>query len=162
MELWSAWSASVQALRPACTRRATFEWMRIVLAGLCIRAEYAGVTSLVRALALKPHTYLRLLHLFHSEALRLSALTALWVHFCLARFTPFRVGDAIVCLADGLKAPKEGKKMPAVKKLHQESANNSKPEFIDGHSVQAFSLLVRTVGGGVTSIPRSPHASTRA
>lgn len=153
MDLWSAWSVWVQALRPACARQATFEWMRIVLAGLCIRADRAGVTSLVRALALRPGAYLRLLHLFHSEALRLPQLTALWVRLCLERFAPFQVGDAIVCLADGIKVPKEGKKMPGVKKLHQESSNNSKPEFIDGHSLQAFSLLVRTVGGLVTSIP---------
>jgi len=153
MELWGAWDAWVQRLRPACTRRATFEWMRIVLAGLCVRADRAGVTSLVRALALQPRSYLRLLHLFHSEALRLPVLTALWVRFCLEHCSPFQVGDAIVCLADGIKVPKEGKKMPAVKKLHQESTNNSKPEFIDGHSLQAFSLLVRTVGGFVTSVP---------
>lgn len=153
MDLWSAWSVCVQALRPACARQATFEWMRIVLAGLCIRADRAGVTSLVRALALRPRAYLRLLHLFHSEALHLPQLTALWVRLCLERFAPFQVGDAIVCLADGIKVPKEGKKMPAVKKLHQESSNNSKPKFIDGHSLQAFSLLVRTGGGLVTSIP---------
>jgi hypothetical protein len=153
MELWCAWDAWVQTLRPACTRQATFEWMRLVLAGLCVRADRAGVSSLVRALALQPRTYLRLLHLFHSEALQIPRLTALWARFCLDRFPPLQVGDAIVCLADGIKVPKEGKKMPAVKKLHQESANNSKPEFIDGHSLQALSLLVRSAGGGVTSVP---------
>ncbi|MGB6853615.1 MAG: transposase [Thermoanaerobaculia bacterium] len=153
MELWMAWSTWVQTLRPACARTATFEWMRVILAGLCIRADHAGVTSVVRALALQPRTYLRLLHLFHSEALHLPTLTACWVRFCLDRFSPYQVGDAIVCLADGIKIPKEGKKMPAVKKLHQESTNNSKPEFIHGHSFQALSLLVRTVGGSVTSIP---------
>jgi hypothetical protein len=63
------------------------------------------------------------------------------------------VGEALVCLADGLKVPKEGRKMPAVKKLHQESTNNSKPEFIDGHSFQALSLLVQAADGHVTSIP---------
>ncbi|MGH7418358.1 MAG: transposase, partial [Candidatus Rokuibacteriota bacterium] len=153
MELWMAWNAGVEALRPACARRATFEWMRIVLMGLCARADLAGVTSLVRALALRPDRYLRLLHVLHSEALRLGPLTALWVRFCRARFTPVEVGGAWVCLADGLKVPKEGQKMPAVKKLHQESSNNSKPEFIDGHSFQALALLVRSAGGLVSSIP---------
>jgi len=43
--------------------------------------------------------------------------------------------------------------MPAVKKLHQQSTNNSKPSFIDGHSFQALALLVRSAGGLVTSIP---------
>jgi len=91
MELWSAWNACVETLRPACTRRVTFEWMRIVLMGLCVRADLLGVTSLVRALALRPdRSYLRLLGLLHSEALRLGPLTALWIRFCRARFTRYR------------------------------------------------------------------------
>jgi len=112
MELWLAWNACVETLRPACTRQATFAWMRIVLMGLCVRADLLGVTSLVRALALRPDRYLRLLHVLHSEALRLGPLTALWVRFCRARFAPVQVGDALVCLADGLKIPKEGRRMP--------------------------------------------------
>jgi hypothetical protein len=153
MELWMAWNACVQALRPACTRQATFAWMRIVLMGLCVRADLAGVTSLVRALALRPDRYLRLLGLLHSEALRLGALTALWIRLCRARFPALEVGGAWVCRADGLKVPKEGRKMPAVKRLHQESTNNSKPAFIDGHSFQALALLVRGARGLVTSVP---------
>jgi hypothetical protein len=120
--------------------------------GLCVRADLVGVTSFVRALALRPDCYLRLLHLIHSEALRLGTLTALWVRLCRARFTPVRVGEALVCLADGLRVPKEGQKMPAVKKLHQ-SSSNSKPALIDGHSFQAVSLLVRVPDGGVVSVP---------
>jgi hypothetical protein len=38
--------------------------------------------------------------------------------------------------------PKEGKKMPGVKSLHQESDSNNKAEFIMGHSCQVVSLLV--------------------
>jgi hypothetical protein len=153
MELWTAWNTCVQGLRPACARTTTFEWMRIVLIGLCVRTDRAGVTSLVRALALQPRFYLRLLHLLHSDALRLGPLTARWVRLCQAHFTPLQVGDALVCLADGLKVPKEGRKMPAVKKLHQPSANNSKPPFIDGHSFQALALLVRSADEHVHSVP---------
>jgi hypothetical protein len=153
MELWTLWCACVQALRPACTRQATFQWMRAALMGLCVRADRAGVTSLVRALALEPKQYLRLLHLFHSEALSLERLTALWVRFCQRHLAPLAVGGARVVLADGLKVPKEGRKMPAVKKLHQESTNNSKPEWIWGHSFQALAQLVRTPDGRVTPVP---------
>ena len=35
----------VQALRGACARRRTFGWMMVVLAGLSIRADLAGVNS---------------------------------------------------------------------------------------------------------------------
>jgi hypothetical protein len=74
------------------------------------------------------------------------------VHFCRARFIPVEIASAWACLTDGLKMPKEGQKIPAVKELHRESTNDSKPEFIDGHSFQALALLVRTAGGFVTSV----------
>jgi hypothetical protein len=43
--------------------------------------------------------------------------------------------------------------MPAVKLLHQESQNNTKPEYIMGHSFQAISLLVHCAGGQVAAVP---------
>jgi hypothetical protein len=43
--------------------------------------------------------------------------------------------------------------MPAVKRLHQQSASNSKPEYIMGHSFQAVSLLVQGLAGDVAAVP---------
>lgn len=107
----------------------------------------------MRVLNLRPQAYHRLLHLFHSKALDLDALTSCWVRLCLVLFRPFLVQDRLVVLADGIKAPKEGQRMPAVKSLHQESGNNTKPEHIMGHSLQALSLLVHSAGGQVAAIP---------
>ena len=70
------------------------------------------------------------LHLFHSSALSLVRLTDVWSRIVLKLFTPVRVGDSLVCLADGIKVGKEGKKMPAVKKLHQSSGSNTKAPYI--------------------------------
>lgn len=142
MQLWAQWWWCVQALRPACARWRTFVGMVLVLVGLSVRSDLAGVSSFVRAAGLHPKVYRRLLHVFHSDGLDLNTLTKLWCALALKLFAPVRVNGRIVCLADGLKAPKEGKKMPGVKKLHQESQNNSKPEYIMGHSFQAISLLV--------------------
>jgi len=47
-----------------------------------------------------------------------------------------------VLLADRLKVSKSGHKMPAVKRLHQVSDSNTKPEYIREHSIQAVSLRV--------------------
>jgi hypothetical protein len=127
--------------------------MCLALAGLSIRSELAGVTSFVRALWLRPGTYRRLLHLFHTPALDLDRLSRLWIRLALALFRPVSLGGRIVFLADGLKVPKEGRKMPAVKKLHQESADNSKPEFIFGHSFQAVSLLAKGALGQPFAVP---------
>ena len=153
MLLWIQWLQAVRCLRPACTRSLTFLWMTLVLIGFCCRADNLGVTSFVRVLNLRPEAYHRLLHLFHSKALNLDILTRCWVRLCLVLFRPFLLGQRLVCIADGIKAPKEGKCMPAVKLLHQESQNNTKPEYIMGHSLQAISLLVYSGAGQVAAIP---------
>ena len=153
MKLWTQWLQAVWALRPACTRARTFVWMSLVLVGLCCRADNAGVTSFVRVLNFADQAYHRFLHLFHSTSLNLDVLTSCWVRLCLVLFHPFEVNSRLVCLADGIKAPKEGRRMPGVKLLHQSSASNTKPEYIMGHSLQAISLLVHSGGGQVAAVP---------
>lgn len=145
MELWLVWWQQVRQLRPAFKRTRTFLWFALALAATCVRSDLFGVTSLVRALGLQPHCYDRLLDCFHSRALQLDTLTRLWVCLTLTTLKPFlyTVQGRIVLVADGIKAAKTGRKMPAVKKLHQESNNNSKPQFIFGHSCQAVALIVR-------------------
>jgi hypothetical protein len=61
---------------------------------------------------------------------------------CCCSQGPVRVNSRLVLVGDGVKIPKRGKKMPAVKLLHQQSESNTKPEYIMGHSLQAVSLLV--------------------
>jgi hypothetical protein len=145
MELWLEWWSLVCQLRPAFSRTRSFMWFVVALAGMSVRAELLGVTSIVRALGLKSLCYDRLLDLFHSRAVKLDCLTRLWVGLVLAILKPFVyvVCGRAVLVADGIKTAKSGLKMPAVKKLHQESDNNSKPAFIFGHSCQAVSLVVR-------------------
>jgi hypothetical protein len=114
MRLWQKWFQCVQALRPACARHCTFVWRSLVLAGLSIRADLAGVSSFVRALGLKGSCYRRLLYVCHTPGLQLEVLSASWVRLVLKLFTPLRLGGRVVMIGDGLKVGKEGKKMPAV------------------------------------------------
>ena len=146
--LWLAWLRAVQSLRPACARSTTFLWLVVVLAALCLRPDLAGVTSLVRALGLSEASYYCLLHFFHSPALNLDRLTQLWQQTVqgLFRRQMVRVNGRPVVLVDGLKRPKEGRKMPGVKSLHQESRCNAKASFIMGHSLQAVAFLVQAAG----------------
>lgn len=153
MSLWNHWLSAVQELRPACSRTRTFLWMLLALVGLCSRTDNAGVTSFVRVLNFSAQAYHRFLHLFHSDALDVDVLTSCWARLCLKLFRPFEVGQRLVLLADGIKAPKEGKRMPGVKMLHQQSASNTKPEYIMGHSLQAISLLVHSAAGQVAAVP---------
>jgi hypothetical protein len=153
MKLWHEWFRCAQALRGACRRSRTFLWMLVALLGFSSRTELLGVTSFVRSAWLKSRAYRSLLWLFHTKALDLQLLTTLWINLALTMFRPVRIGGRIVVLADGLKVPKEGRKMPAVKKLFQQSENNSKPTFIWGHSFETIGLLAQGTLGQLFCVP---------
>src|SRR5262245_15299258 len=141
--LWAIWWNAILLLRPAFSRLRTFMWFVTAVAGLTVRLELLGVTSIVRALNLRPRLYTKLLAHFHSSGIKLDRLSALWAQTVLQLFpSPVRVNGRLVLVGDGIKAPKRCKKMPAVKLLHQQSESNTKPEYIMGHSMQAVGLLV--------------------
>jgi hypothetical protein len=111
--------------------------------GMTVRTDLAGVSSFIRALHLQEYCYDRILDFMHSTALNLDRLTQLWVTFVLRTFSQIlHVNGRLILVADGIKISKEGRKMPAVKSLHQESNNNSKAEYIMGHSCSAIGILV--------------------
>ncbi len=140
--IWMQWWSVVVPLRAACSRERSFMWLVIALAGFCVRGDMLGVSSTVRSLGLAPRCYDRLLDFFHSPAVDIEHLTQLWARQVLKLFPVYRFAGRPVLLGDGIKIPKSGRKMPAVKQLHQESDNNTKPEYIMGHSVQVISILV--------------------
>jgi len=144
--LWNHWWYLVCDLRSACARTRTFLWMALCLVGMTTRKDLLGVTSIVRALGLEPACYDRLLDLFHSSALDLTKLTHAWCALVF-RAHPgiLRVNGRPVLVADGIKVAKAGRKMPGVKKLHQESDSNNKPEYIFGHSCQAVAVLTQAM-----------------
>ena len=153
MSLWILWWNAIRSLRPAFTRLQTFLWFATAVAGFTVRTEQLGVTSIVRALNLDPRRYNALRDYFHSSAVKLDQLTALWTSLVL-RLLPqaLRVNGRYVLVGDGIKIPKCGRKMPAVKLLHQQSASNTKPDYITGHSLQAVSLLVQAASS-VFAVP---------
>jgi hypothetical protein len=133
LSLWGSWWNAIELLRPAFSRLSTFLWFATIVAGMTVRADMLGVTSIVRALNLRPALYHRLLAHFHSTGVKLDRLAALWAAVVLRLFpTALRVNGRLILIGDGIKCPKRGKKMPAVKLLHQQSDANTKPEYIMG------------------------------
>lgn len=153
MRIWNEWFRCAGTLREACSRSTTFAWLLLVLAAMAVRPDLLGVSSFVRGAWLKESCYHLLLHLFHSPALCLSKLVESWVRLVFKIFKPVKVLGYTVMVADGLKMGKEGKKMPGVKKLHQESASNAKATYIMGHHFQVISLLVTNVLGEFFAVP---------
>src|SRR5271168_2774796 len=70
LSLWGIWWNAILLLRPAFSRLRTFMWFVTAVAGLTVRVELLGVTSIVRALNLRPGLYTKLLDHFHSSGVK--------------------------------------------------------------------------------------------
>jgi hypothetical protein len=144
MELWNTWLALVNQLEACCSRKQTFFWLVTILIGFTIKFDFLGVTSIARGVGLLPNFYTCMLHFFNSTAVNLEKLQLCWINLILSQFSSLvRINDKHVIIGDGIKVGKEGKKMPAVKWLHQDSESNSKAEYIMGHSIQAIGILAK-------------------
>jgi len=85
-----------------------------------------------------------MLHLFNSRAVNLKILQQSWVNLVFSEFSGIiQINGRGIIIGDGIKVGKEGKKMPAVKLLHQDSESNSKAEYIMGHSLQVIAVLAK-------------------
>lgn len=132
----------VEQFRPVFRREATFSWFVIVFFSLMLRMDMAGVTSIVRCMGLVPGEYLNVLNFFHSSAFSVTTLCEAWFNIAHQIATPISLNGTPLYLVDGIKVGKAGRKMPGVKLLHQESDNNTKPEYIMGHYWGAISWVV--------------------
>lgn len=151
--LWYEWFLIVSQLRSACAHYSTFIWLTLSLVGMSIRTEQLGVTSFIRASFVKSTHYGSFLNFFNGKGLKLEKLVTIWIAIVMKIFHIAHIGDYPVLLADGIKIPKEGKKMPAVKSLYQDSDNNSKAEYIMGHSFQVISALVCSISNQHYAVP---------
>ena len=130
-------------MRPAFSRQATYGWFVIVFVGFMVRTDTLGVSSIVRALMLAPESYTCLLHFFHSTAWTVEGLMTVWWEWLAARDVAYRLGSRLVLVGDHTKAPKDGRKMPAVTTLHQDSETSAKPTFFRGHHWGCIGMLVQ-------------------
>jgi len=136
----------LRALRPAFTREATFAWFVVAFAGVVTRQDLYGVSSMVRALGLAPVYYPALLHFFHSTAWTAARLYRQWEDWLIRQPVVESAAGRAVLLGDHTKQPKDGRRMPGVTTLHQDSETSSKPSFFRGHHWGCLSLLGQAHG----------------
>ena len=146
MELYERLEQIMIKLRPAFSRQATFEWFFLLLWGVLLSTQPPAITSYLNALGLGEGYYAQALHWFHSSAFSIDNLCYRWG--CWLREHPHarRLKGQPVYVGDGVKVGKEGRKMPGVKGLHQESEDVSKPKWIRGHYFSALALLLGARG----------------
>lgn len=154
-------SGKLAAFRSCFSRNAAYQWFVIVVMGLLTRGDFLGVTSIINALGLYDGCYECLLHFFRSASYCRQHILSAWLGIVRKDDHLFRFNGRVLLLGDGTKQHKEGRRMPAVKKLHQESEDTSKPAYIWGHmfggigavltdSVQYFCVpLIFTIQDGL-------------
>jgi hypothetical protein len=132
------------SLRPAFSREAAFEWFVIMVWGILLCNRSPAITSYLNAVGLSEYYYDHALHWFHAKSWSAKTLSLRWHQWLISHENVNRFKGQPVYIGDGIKVPKEGRKMPLVKKLHQESNNVNKPEWIRGHYFGGISLLFQS------------------
>ncbi len=123
------------------SRKASFGWFVTITLGLMLRSDKLGITSVIRDLALCPGCYGSMIHFFRSSSWSLENLRLRWFS-AVKEYSPlYQEGGFHVLVGDGVKQSKEGRRMPGVKKLFQESENSAKPEYIHGHMFGGLGIL---------------------
>ena len=141
MELYQRIEQIIVKLRPAFSRETPFEWFVLLLWGVLLTTQPPAVTSYLNALGLSEGYYHQALHWFHSSAFSIDDLCDRWGRWLRTHPNTHRLKGQPVYVGDGIKVGKEGRKMPGVKRLHQESENVSKPKWLRGHYFSALGLL---------------------
>lgn len=152
MELYERLEQIIVKLRPVFSREATFEWFVLLLWGVLLNTQEPTVTSYLNALGMSEGYYHQVLHWFHSSAFYIDDLCYVWGRWLSEHERCHRLNGQRVYVGDGLKVGKEGRKMPGVKRLHQESADVNKPEWIRGHYFSALNLLCGA-GNALFAVP---------
>ena len=142
----------LRALRPAFNYEPTYVWFVLLMWGVLISNQPPAITSYLNALGLPERFYPQALHWFYSQAWSAHRLCQMWAQWLVRHPMVHRLHGQLVYVGDGIKVAKEGHQMPGVKRLHQESSNVSKREWIRGHYFGALHLLL-TTGSALVATP---------
>lgn len=136
---------ALQTFRTIFSRRATWLAFCAVVLGFIGATQIDGVSSFCRFWRLQTPGYLALLHLFRSSAWTLTGLLHCWGAFTLSQHQTITVDGRAVLLGDHTMTSKDGRRMPGVVTLHQDSETQSKPQYFRGHCWGAIGLLIGTL-----------------
>jgi hypothetical protein len=134
-------SAILADFRSCFTRLAAFNWFVTVVFGFIVRIDLCGASAFVRWLGIEPSLYTAMLSFFRTSSWQLKAISQRWCQIVMQRCPLPTIDGRLLLAGDGIKICKEAEKMPAVKRLHQESDNSGKAPYIYGHHWGVIGIL---------------------
>ena len=138
---------ALRSFRSVFSRHRTWVVFVMIVLGFLGATEMLGMASFCRFWGLDLQGYYRLLHFFRSTAWCLEDLVQHWVAFVLSQHVAVVMTSRLVVIGDHTYVAKDGRRMPGVVTLHQDSQTQSKPSYFRGHCWGAIGLLI----GSLTS-----------
>ena len=136
---------SLEEFRNVFSRQSAWLIFVMVVLGFMGATEITGVSSFCRFWLLDVNGYYCLLRFFRSDAWSLEQLTQRWGQFVLAQGETVKLNGRAVVLGDHTHIPKDGRRMPCVVTLRQNSETQSKPSYFRGQYWGAIGLLVGSI-----------------
>lgn len=130
------------SFRGVFSRSSTWLVFCMVVLGFMGSNEMIGISSFCRYWGLGEKGYHAIVHFFHCSAWTLDMLLVQWSTFVLTQSVAVNVGGRAVVLGDHTLVAKDGRQMPGVVTLHQESETQTKPSYFRGHCWGAIGLLI--------------------
>jgi hypothetical protein len=132
----------LEEFRRVFSRNSTWLIFAMVVLGFIGTTEVTGVSSFCRFWLLDVNGYHSLLRFFRSNAWSLDQLTQKWSQVVLAQNETVTLNGRAVLLGDHTSFPKDGRRMPCVVTLRQNSETQSKPSYFRGQNWGAIGLLI--------------------
>ncbi|MDM8537828.1 transposase [Desulfobacterales bacterium HSG17] len=114
----------------------------MVVLGFIGTNEMVGVTSFCRYWGVGETLYNAFLNFFRASSWSIPALIAHWETYVLLQDAALFVGKRVVLLGDHTYVPKDGRRMPGVVTLRQQSETQSKPSYFRGHCWAVTGLVI--------------------
>ena len=157
MSIWSFITEALFAFNGSSyfTRPEAYVWFIVAVLGIITRSDGYGISSCIRSVGIDGKHYETFDHFFHSLSWKITSIRKCW-HKVVSKYANLQeTNGRISLLIDHTKKAKEGRRMPGVKKLCQESETQSKPEYIHGYLFGGLSVVASRIGdnSSIVAIP---------
>jgi len=133
------------SFRSVFSRSTTWLLFCMVVLGFLGAVDIIGISSFCRFWGMGESLYHSFLNFFRSSAWSLDTLIFCWTSFVVSQNEMVNVQGRVVLLGDHTSVPKDGRRMPGVVTLKQDSETQTKPSYFRGHLWGAIGMLVGTL-----------------
>ncbi len=127
-------------------RHKTWRIFCMIVIGFLGSTEITGITSFCRFWGLGESAYKAFEHFLRFSNWQVCLLVSEWAAFVVSQNVAVKIKGRTVLAGDHTYVPKDGRQIPGVVTLHQNSETQSKPSFFRGQCVGAICMIAGTLG----------------